>query len=153
MLLFILYSILQSCFRNNATTNGRAPPPQPPGYNSGSSRWFPGDHRDTPTDAPPPYSKGPQQPPAGGWQNWRPGFWTGAAVGGVANHLWNRDRTRHAAPRTYDWETTVPIARTSYVGRTPSSSSRRHVPEDRGEGSSNLGSMRQSTGLGGSRVR
>ncbi|KAG5221379.1 DUF1183-domain-containing protein [Salix suchowensis] len=44
------------------------------------SRWFPGGHDDHagPTDLPP-YSKDPQ--PSG--PGWRPGFWTGAALGGL----------------------------------------------------------------------
>ena len=94
-------------------------------------------------DEPPPYPK-----PEGN-QGWRPGFWTGAALGGFANHLINRQRPEpRVAPVAYDWER-VPGA--SFFGgrRTPPVA--RY--DDRGEGPSNLGAMRRSTGLGGSTVR
>ncbi len=55
--------------------------------------------------APPPYyAKSSQEPQTQGWRNWRPGFWTGAAVGGLANHALNQARARATAPQAYDWE-------------------------------------------------
>ncbi|KDR76293.1 hypothetical protein GALMADRAFT_68043 [Galerina marginata CBS 339.88] len=155
----ILYSFFVSCFRNNNNTTPRAPPGSNtnsrPNTGSGGG-WFPGGYQDRPTDPPPPYSKSTnyQSQSGGGWQ---PGFWTGAAAGGLANHLWNRPRAEPVRGTSYDWERTraqaQPEPRGSFWGggsgfRRPSSHS-----DDRGEGSSNLGSMRRSTGLGGSNVR
>jgi hypothetical protein len=146
---FVLYNVFLSCYGNR---NSRAPrpssnTPRP----SGGSGWFPGDHRNNDYGPPPPpYSKNPENTP--GWQNWRPGFWTGAAVGGLANHLWNRPRTEAPVrPTAYDWERFQP--RSSFFGR--GSGYRQPTPfdNDRGEGSSNLGPMRRSTGVGGSSVR
>ncbi|KAF8968177.1 DUF1183-domain-containing protein [Flammula alnicola] len=149
LLIFILYSFFQSCYRNNTTPRA----PRPPGYNPGSRRgsgWFPGDYRDDSSGAPPPYSK-TQQGPATGWQNWQPGFWSGAALGGLANYLWNRPRTQHVPATPYDWERTrQPLPRAPLFG---GGVRRRPSEDDRGEGSSNLGPMRRSTGLGGSNVR
>ena len=152
----ILYSLFLSCLSNTSNSR-RTPRPSsnnPPRPNSGSG-WFPGDHHDNyPSDPPPPYPKSYQQDAPPSWQNWRPGFWTGAALGGLANHWWNGPRTAEGPPpvrRTaYDWE------RPSFFGRGSGYSTRQHStpPDyDRGEGSSNLGPMRRSTGLGGSNVR
>ena len=150
----ILYSLFLSC-RNNRNSRTTRPssnnPPQRP--NSGSG-WFPGDHHDYyPSDPPPPYPKYQQQDAPPTWQNWRPGFWTGAALGGLANHWWNGRRATEVPVRRtiYDWE------RPSFFGRSSGYSTRQPstTPSDydRGEGSSNLGPMRRSTGLGGSSVR
>ena len=148
----ILYSLLLSCRDRNSRTapgsSGNNPPHRP---NSGG--WFPGDHHDNhyPSDPPPPYPKHQQQGAPPSWQNWRPGFWTGAALGGLANHWWNRSRNEVPVRRTaYDWE------RPSFFGRgTGYSTGQQPIrsDHDRGEGSSNLGPMRRSTGLGGSSVR
>jgi len=155
-LALILYSVFRSC-RNNRNSRRRSsdnPPPHRP--NSGGSGWFPGNHHDNyPSDPPPPYPKYGQQDAPPTWQNWRPGFWTGAALGGLANHWWNgpRQRTTTEVPvrRTvYDWE------RPSFFGRGSGYSTRQSSTSsdyDRGEGGSNMGPMRRSTGLGGSNVR
>ncbi|KJA19453.1 hypothetical protein HYPSUDRAFT_143695 [Hypholoma sublateritium FD-334 SS-4] len=161
VLLFIVYSFVQSWLRGgNATNSGNPRPPRPPGYTPGSSGSFPGDYRDDTTDAPPPYYAKPSQAPPQrqGWQSWRPGFWTGAAVGGLANHVLNRTRAQATAPRAYDWEVRpqAPLRPSSlglFSGRSNSYRRPQSSSEDRGEGSSNLGAMRQSTGLGGSKVR
>jgi len=149
VLAFIVYQFLKSCLgRDRATPNGpRRDQPRP--YTGGS---FPGgsDHYH---DPPPPYQKNNNQGADG---TWRPGFWTGAAVGGLANHLWNRrqadpvqTRPRHTA---YDWEQDR-VPRSSLFGaRGPTTTPRRET-QDRGEGTSNLGTMRRSTGFGGSQVR
>ena len=154
----ILYSVYLSCRDNR---NPRVPgssssniPPRRPSPNSGSGYWFPGDdhQHDNRYDPPPPYPKYQQDTPT--WQNWRPGFWTGAALGGLANHWWNGSRTVEEPVRrtVYDWER---VQRPSFFGRgsgyrQPTAPSSDY---DRGEGSSNLGPMRRSTGLGGSSVR
>lgn len=143
----ILYSVFLSC-RNNR--NSSAASSNPPSRPSGGSGWFPGGHHNNnghPSDPPPPYS--PKYQRQDTWQNWRPGFWTGAALGGLANQWWNGPRTTTEIPvrRTvYDWE------RPSFFGRG-SGYSARQPTNDRGEGSSNLGPLRRSTGLGGSSVR
>ena len=150
--------MIQSCLRRDPTP--RAPrtttnsAPRPGG---GGSGWFPGAHPDDYHPPPPPYSKNPSQG-SNNWGNWRPGFWTGAAAGGLANQLWNSATNRQpaAAGAAYDWERDRMAAPTrpgpsSFFGsrRAPSSG----YDDDRGEGSSNLGAMRRSTGLGGSSVR
>ncbi|KZP11055.1 DUF1183-domain-containing protein [Athelia psychrophila] len=118
-----------------------------PGSGPGGAAWFPGGHHDdNDTSSPPPYSKG--APGDANASAWRPGFWTGAAVAGAGAALLNRNsnsnngsnrQQRQQATQSYDWE------------RERTSNYRQ--PEDRGEGSSNLGSMRRSTGMGGSSVR
>ncbi|KAF5367508.1 hypothetical protein D9758_003764 [Tetrapyrgos nigripes] len=157
VLFFILYSFLKSCFEprnHNASQDNR----RPGGSGSG---WFPGTFDggdDNPVDPPPPYTK---QPPSGSQngQGWRPGFWSGLAVGGLADRYLfprardaynardNRDEWR-SARRQYDWE------RPAAPGFTrPSPRTRAWSSEDRGEGPSNLGATRQSSGFGSSTVR
>ncbi|KAF9468041.1 hypothetical protein BDZ94DRAFT_1247033 [Collybia nuda] len=97
---------------------------------------------------PPPYSKNPTEPTS---QGWRPGFWTGAVLGGAATHLFrNRSQPRPVAT-PYDWETEQ-TPRSSFFSSRPRAPTQPRF-DDRGEGSSNLGTMRRSTGLGGSNVR
>jgi len=141
-LALILYSIFLSCC-NNRNSRPSSNTQRPSG---GSNHWFPGDYPDNQSGPPPPYRKSPQDAPT--WQNWRPGFWTGAALGGMANQWWNGPRTEAPVRRTvYDWERPSFFGRSSGLNRQPTSD------YDRDEGSSNLGSMRRSTGLGGSSVR
>ncbi|PPQ75438.1 hypothetical protein CVT24_013022 [Panaeolus cyanescens] len=151
-LIFILYKFLSSCLgggsspRPTRSTNNTRP--------SGGSGWFPGHHPDDPQGPPPPYTKFSSNPQTG----WRPGFWTGAAMGGLANHLWNRRTTEPVRTSPYDWEQVNRQPRSSIFNTSPSSgfgSGYRSQPTnvDRGEGPSNLGSIRRSTGFGGSRTR
>lgn len=150
VLLLILYSFLKSCLGGTRTTN--PPRPRPSNPSSGRSNWFPGAH--DPSDPPPPY-----YPKQNTDETWRPGFWTGAALAGLGTYMYNNNR-RQQQSTAYDWERdrfgqsafhSTPPTQSSYAtghqGRFGSSS------EDRGEGSSNLGSMRRSTGFGGSNVR
>jgi len=156
-LIVILYSFLKSCF-GNADSGPRAPPRTGMGQNPRpSSDWFPGSYRDDRTNPPPPYTKHDQNSsPQGGW---RPGFWTGAMIGGLANHVWNRNSNveRPAARRrSYDWERFRARAQPPFFGDGGAANSRQRRGEesdDRGEGSSNLGMVRRSTGIGGSKVR
>jgi len=137
LLLLMAYSILKSCLRPNSNSS-RPPPPR----NNGSG-WFPGAyHHDDTNIPPPPYSK--TAPDASSSSGWRPGFWTGAAVGGLGASLLNRWPARQTVERpvSYDWE-----RERLHPWRSATTS------DDRGEGSSNLGAMRRSTGLGGSNVR
>lgn len=140
-LAFVLYGFLQACLRRTEGSASGWRPPRPPSGHQSRGGWFPGGMGDT--DAPPPYSK--NNPTA--TDAWRPGFWTGAALGGIANHLWNR-RQAEPRPAPYDWER-------DRTGPSFFGSRRAPAParDDRGEGSSNLGAMRRSTGLGGSNVR
>ncbi|KAI0353786.1 DUF1183-domain-containing protein [Trametes cingulata] len=178
----ILYNLLSSCLRPRRPSSSSTPPaPRRPWWGSGSgsgpdsgSGWFPSTHPDTP---PPPYSKHPPPstsasvPSAPGAQGegWRPGFWTGAALGGLGAYLFNRPRPAPAPapvriPGMYDWEAErvfrappgVRYGPTAAAGSWFGGGARRRggwESEDRGEGPSGLGSMRRSTGLGGSSVR
>jgi len=141
-LILILYSFLKSRVQNNNSTS-RAP--RSGNSSRPSSGWFPGSYRDDRTNPPPPYTKHDQNSSSqGGWQ---PGFWGGALLGGLANHLWNRNNQQEASARqSYDWE------RFRFSGLN-SRHTRRYEDDDRGEGTSNLGTMRRSTGIGGSNVR
>ncbi|KAF9532514.1 hypothetical protein CPB83DRAFT_846914 [Crepidotus variabilis] len=154
---FIVYKFLASCLWNSATTRGTQPGsgfhrPSPGGRGPGWLSRF--DERDSRDSPPPPYSKYSDSNTSSS-AGWRPGFWTGAAVAGLANQLWNRrtNRTQNAGPepiRQYDWER--PASR-STSSTSWNNSPRQASNVDRGEGSSNLGSMRRSTGIGGSNVR
>ncbi|KAJ3757416.1 DUF1183-domain-containing protein [Lentinula raphanica] len=155
LLLFICYSLLKSCLRTRATPSPSSsrsnPPGGRPGPGGGNGR-FPGSYDDdTGRDPPPPYTKTTND------QLWRPGFWTGAIVGGLANQYLFRNNNNNnendgRQGRQWDWERNRRPA--SLFGGGPS---RRtwfsSNSDDRGEGSSNLGNMRRSTGFGGSNVR
>ncbi|KAG7451206.1 DUF1183-domain-containing protein [Guyanagaster necrorhizus] len=138
VLALITYSFLKSCFGQPTITNRR---PQ----NHGPSGWFPGSYGDD-YAPPPPYTKSPAD------QGWRPGFWTGAALGGLGAHFFNNRRPRNEEPpprptrRFWDWENS---RASSILGRRGAN----YEFENRGEGPSNLGTMRSSTGFGGSNVR
>ncbi|KAJ7274334.1 hypothetical protein B0H12DRAFT_391992 [Mycena haematopus] len=147
VLALIVYSFLQSCMRGPQNRVGARPdPPQP-----GNSGFFPGGFNNDDTSAPPPpYSKG--SPVAN--EGWRPGFWTGAALGGLGAHLLGNRQNQNQNSRAYDWERDrtyrSPPGTGGFFGQRGTA---RPSQEDRGEGSSNLGAMRRSTGLGGSSVR
>jgi len=146
VLVIMLYSFYKSC-TGRRSSSGTGPRTNRPGPSSGPG-WFSGnpfssDHH----DAPPPYSKYGSAPTSEGW---RPGFWTGAALGGLGAHVLNNRRRTTA----YDWENE------RFGGRgfqpppaAPRSRFSAFDRDDRGEGSSNLGAMRSSVGLGGSNVR
>lgn len=154
LVLYIVYQIVKSCLtgsrRMTSPTSRQGGPgggwASFPGTQGGNDRY----------DPPPPYSKSTN--PAGTYaarENWQPGFWTGAAAGGLGTYLLSRNRRQDTSEqRAYDWE-----RRNRGQQFSPSfySSSRRAAgADDRGEGSSSgtgLGSMRRSTGLGGSSVR
>jgi len=138
ILVFIVYGFVNSCLRGNSNSGRR---PQAPPHHPGGSGWFPGGYHDEDTNIPPPpYSK---TSPAASWNSgWRPGFWTGAALGGLGAALFNnRGQAPQMVPRpaSYDWEYNRLFSQRS--------------SEDRGEGPSNLGAVRRSTGLGGSNIR
>jgi hypothetical protein len=145
-LIFILYGFLKSCLRRNHVPGQSSYHPSP-NYRPGGGGWFPGGPRDNYADPPPPYPKTPSEQPG---QNWRPGFWTGATLGGLGAYFMTNRRPvvnteRWSGP--WDWEERI-NRRPIFNGRRYSASS-----EDRGEGPSNLGGMRRSTGLGGTTVR
>lgn len=151
-MIIIFYSFFKSYFGNDS--GPRAPPRMGPNPRP-SSDWFPGSYRDDNTNPPPPYTKHDQNSSSQG--GWRPGFWTGAMVGGLANHLWSRNSNGErtiAQRRSYDWERFRARAQTPFFGGGANSRQRRgEESDDRGEGSSNLGTVRRSTGIGGSKVR
>ncbi|KAJ7158693.1 DUF1183-domain-containing protein [Mycena filopes] len=147
----IAYSFLRSCLRGpeEARVGGRPDPGRPGNFGPGG--FFPGGYDESPQ--PPPYSK---TATAAGNEGWRPGFWTGALLGGLGNHFFNNNNNRQN-PRAYDWERERrdrayrPASGGGMFGQGRSTA--RANSDDRGEGSSNLGAMRQSTGFGGSSVR
>lgn len=162
VLWYILYSLLKSCLRpRSAVSNTRRPgsgPSRPTPRSGWYSSYRPDDHNN---DAPPPYSKHPNNASqAAANPAWRPDFWTGAALGGLGAYLFSNNAGRRETPATttsYDWERErqARMPRVSPVANPGYTSQRRSFfsSDDRGEGSSNLGSMRRSTGLGGSSVR
>ncbi|PCH42589.1 hypothetical protein WOLCODRAFT_132447 [Wolfiporia cocos MD-104 SS10] len=161
-LLFIAYRFLKSCFSSRSgSASSSLSRPRPSGGGPGSN-WFSSNHRLGYSDPPPPYTKYPTSSTSASRAGWRPGFWSGAALGGIGTYLLNRNQRERerARPATaaYDWEQER-VFRPSSPSSRPSGwgfgSGRRSgfSSEDRGEGSSNLGSMRRSTGIGGSNVR
>lgn len=119
----------------------------------GTGGFFPGGfNNDDPTAPPPPYSS-KAAPTPNEQPGWRPGFWTGLGLGGLGAHLLNNRQNQNS--RAYDWERErahrPPPTTGGLFGQR--STARDYSQEDRGEGSSNLGAMRRSTGLGGSSVR
>lgn len=143
VLALIAYIMMHSCLRRTYRPTGntqRVPPPSYPGVggNGGwGSGYFPGGFQ----NPPPPYTKDPS-PPDG---QWRPGFFTGATLGALGANLLNRSQSQ---PRAYDWERER--SSQSTAGRRAASV---YGDRDRGEGPSNLGSFRTSTGYGGSSSR
>ncbi len=176
----ILYSAFKSCFASRSRTNSNSrPTPRPVPRTPGSS-WFSGgggggprpDHH----DAPPPYTKYPSSSLTGAADagGWRPGFWSGATLGYLGSQFMNRQNQQQQQQQqgqpfvrpqvVYDWEAPgrsswsarrAPQTSSSWFGGPGSGASRRPMfgDDDRGEGSSNLGGMRRSTGLGGTNVR
>src|SRR6266404_8602458 len=162
-LAFLLYKLLQPCFRGR---DGISPPQPPRPGPSSNHGWFPWRHDDSHRPPPPPYSKFPPSTnnatgSSGTSQRGdqdRLGFWSGAALGGLGTYLLTRQREPEPRPRPYDWENDRYFARPdpAPVPRASGSSSRQQplgrVWESR-EGPSNLGPTRRSTGYGGSSVR
>lgn len=159
LVMFVLFSFLKSCWRHSSSSHPADRPSGPrPSPRSGR---FPGDYRHEgyPSDPPPPYSKTSSPFGASSAEGWRPGFWTGAALGGLGTYLMGANRQDAPRQHTYDWERPRGYATAS----TPDTSygTHRHAyhRDERGEGSSSgttrssLGSMRRSTGFGGSSVR
>jgi len=156
----ILYKLLRPCFEGrNRVSPPRTPRPRP----SSNPGWFPWGHDEPRRPPPPPYSKFPPSTDSATGSGTRGdqdrfGFWSGAALGGLGTYLLTRQREPESRPRRYDWEDERPIARPN-PGAVPraSGSSPRQQPLGRlwesRDGSSNLGSMRRSTGYGGSSVR
>lgn len=151
ILALLAYSFVRSCLRTRGNTTSRGNPRPGSGGNSG---WFLGGYRDDHFHPPPPYTKYSGDSPSSGWQ---PGFWTGALLGGLADNLYNRNRNQNRVVQpSYDWERSNSQPRPSFFNAGSgftSGPTRRYSSDDRGEGSSNLGTMRRSTGFGGSNVR
>jgi len=151
VLALIAYTMIYSCWHRKYPATGntqRVPPPTYPGpgddRRSGSD-YFPGGFH----VPPPPYTKDPSSSSSADGQQqqqWRPGFFSGAALGALGANLLNRSQSQS---RIYDWERE----------RSAPGTTARHRPasvygeRDRGEGPSNLGSLRTGTGYGGSSSR
>lgn len=141
VLAIILYNLVYSCLRRSYPATGnaqRVPPPTYPGPGDGrrpAYGYFPGDLR----GPPPPYTKDPSSA-----ESWRPGFWTGAALGALGGSLLNRSQS---VPQAYDWE------RSESRFRTARRRASFYGDGDRREGPSNMGALRTSTGYGGSSSR
>ncbi|OAX35661.1 DUF1183-domain-containing protein [Rhizopogon vinicolor AM-OR11-026] len=147
VLAFILFSFIKPFLHRDAASDTRtAPrtsPPSYPGGGPGGLGGFPGSSYSSP---PPPYTKDASSAAPSDGTQWRPGFWTGAALGALGNHLLNRSPSR---PGEYDWER----ERRSPFGSSRARPVNSYDSQDRGEGPSNLGAMRTSTGYGGSSSR
>ncbi|OJT13898.1 Store-operated calcium entry-associated regulatory factor [Trametes pubescens] len=165
VLAFILYNFLSSYFRPRAPAPLGGGASRRPWWGPGSGPgWFPSTRPDDfdpfAHDPPPPYTTTTK----GG--RWRPGFWSGAALGGLGAFLANRRPARPRAPTSmYDWEgerafrqtrpVPAPVGSSAGSWGAGASARRRGGRDegDRGEGPSNLGGMRSGTGIGSSRVR
>jgi hypothetical protein len=156
-LAYVLYKYLTPCVEGDRRSSLPRTPRSGP---SGGSGWFPGTYDDYRRRPPPPYTKYPDNPTdstrAGRGGQDGPGFWSGVGVGSLGTYLLTRQRNQEPQQRRYDWENerfqrtdTVPQgsrASSSFPQQQSWSSSNR-------ASSSNLGSMRRSTGYGGSTVR
>jgi len=155
VLAFIMHHLLKACSsRRQPGTNGRLrPDPQAPG---GFSSPHGGD------GSPPPYT--PYDKPLDSNNAWGPGFWTGLGLGGIGAYLFNRNQRRNSFPyqadqqRSWDWERPghgSSTFQTRFASPNEGfwSSSRSGGFNDRGEGTSNLGTMRSSSGIARSSVR
>lgn len=162
VLAFILYKLLRPCFEGpNRVLPPRTPRPGPSSNPGGWSSWGYDAPRRPP---PPPYSKFPPSTDSATGSQTRGdqdrfGFWSGAALGGLGTYLLTRQREPEPRPRRYDWEDERHFARPD-PGPVPRASAPPPRQQSSGrlwgsrEGSSsNLGSMRRSTGYGGSSVR
>ena len=175
LLIFIVYKFLQHFFlsrewsgsrRPQTGNRGTGPRPRGPGFGSGSN-WFGGrDHPRRHPSPPPPYVKDGPTSSGTQAQGSGPGFWTGVATGGLGSYIYNRTRQPGPQPQpqstTWDWERPRMARSSGWFGQSepqpsafPSNGwgSTARSDDNRGEGSSNLGSMRTSTGFGGSHVR
>ena len=169
LLIFIVYNFIRHFIlsrewggsrRPHPGNRGTGPRPWGPGSGGGFGRFNGRDNRRR-SPSPPPYRKdGPSSSQAQS-QGGGPGFWTGVAAGGVGSYLFNRATQPRPQPQQATWDWERPMARSSgWFGQPepqPTFASRwgsnSRPDDDRGEGSSNLGSMRTSTGFGGSHVR
>ncbi|VDC04761.1 unnamed protein product [Peniophora sp. CBMAI 1063] len=159
ILIWILYNLFRSCWGSRPRPGGgRAPGPgtgRSPGF--GGAGYGPRDD----TDPPPPYvpddKPGPSASTTGGIRGAE--LLGGAVLGGLGTYLATRNRgDREGERQRYDWERRREGgARERGVfgyGGGPVAYGGRRFDDDRGEGpSSGLGSMRRSTGMGGSNVR
>lgn len=156
---FFLYQLIFKRCANAVRNAGSRTANQPGGGGGAGGRFTGNDRRD---DPPPPYypKSGENINATNNGTGWRPGFWSGLALGGIGNHLLNRRQNETVPPSTqsrrttYDWENRqAPQSSPFNFNSGRSSSFSRRDDDDRGEGPSDLGQMRSSTGFGGSRVR
>ena len=175
VLAFVLYKFVLPCFESGRRVSPPRPRP-PPGSGSGSgsgSGWFSGSYYDDFRRPPPPYSKHNSTGTGGGagstsqvrGDQERFGFWSGAALGGLGTYFLTRQRNPGSSEsRRYDWENDRFRAgdfsrRGDPDPQAPRASGAAFSPSQQSSwsnsraGPSNLGSMRRSTGFGGSTVR
>ena len=155
VLAYLLYKFLLPCIESGRRAS------QPRSRPSPGSGWFSGSH-DNYRRPPPPYTKYPdtstgRTSQVRGDQD-RFGFWSGAALGGLGTYFLTRQRDSGPQQRRYDWEDVRYSTRRDpdpHAPRTSGAFSRTPSWGNSGAGSStrNLGTMRQSTGYGGSAVR
>jgi hypothetical protein len=162
VIIYVLNKFILPCFENGR----RVSPPRsrpPPSSGSGPG-WFSRSFYDGFRRPPPPYSKYPDNNMGTGSTSQvrgdqdRFGFWSGAALGGLGTYFMTRQRNSGSEPRRYDWENDrfrdysrrdpdpqAPRASAAFSSQQSWSNGR--------AGPSNTGSMRRSTGFGGSTVR
>lgn len=169
------YHILKACFPSDNNRRPTRPQGGPGGGGGGGAGgWFGGSGsggtRPNPGAPPPPYSKDDPSSTAG-TAGWRPGFWTGLGLGGLAGRWfqpspldqYRAQQERMMRPSLWDWErpggwlgTRRQEPTRARPAAAPQTSQRAtgwfRSSDDRGEGSSN-GATRRSTGYGGSLVR
>jgi hypothetical protein len=175
---FIVYLLLPCFSSGRSASPPRSRPPPGSGSGSGSgSGWFSGSfYDDFRRPPPPPYSKYPDNNTTGtgstsqvrGRDQDRFGFWSGAALGGLGTYFLTRQQRSNSGPesRRYDWENDrvrdfsrrdsdyqAQAPRASGAPAAFSSQQQSWSSSNNRAGPSNLGSMRRSTGYGGSTVR
>ena len=170
VILLILYTLLWPCLERyvsplfGSQSNPRRPPP-PPGYRRNEPP--PPPYTSTPHSAPKPGPSSSTPSGEGLFGNYQPGFWTGLGLGGLgtmmARRFYRRNEDQYRPPtypaREYDWErdrlrrpgmfSSFPYFAASSTDNRP----RNRRNSDRRAGSSDLGSIRSSTGYGTSSVR
>jgi len=156
-LAYVLYKYLLPCLGDDRSSSTPRTPRHGP---SGGSGWFPGSYDDFRRRPPPPYTKYPDKSTEstgeGRGNQDGPGFWSGVGLGSLGTYLLTRQRNQEPQQGRYDWESERfqrhdpvpqgPRASSSFSQQQSWNSSNR-------ASTSNLGTMRRSTGYGGSTVR
>ncbi|SCV74794.1 BQ2448_7823 [Microbotryum intermedium] len=167
--LFVLYRLFMGWYnRRTATNRGGAGGRTFGGWGGGGGGWWPGGGggggggggsgpgRGGP---PPPYSAKPDPSTSTSGEGWRPGFWSGiaaGALGAAAMNLNRGGRSRYEEQRDFEryrdggWDRGVGGSGSWGLGGGGGGGSLRYRDSS---GGSNMGSMKTSTGFGGTRNR